>query len=359
MASADGGGTVGAIDPLGSGIAILTGQLVIVLPFFFLIPLIFKFSGGGLDRLASQMLSRGQRMISGVSGMSRKAGMKSLGRGWERAKYGSKSGVIGSAGRRWDQYQARKRRADSYYKEQAEEHEVHRLATDEKYATAVAGGNREVGQRLARNAKVKLENIEITKARELLDDEMAQVRAGKHPAGHKSVDDFLVDRAKTGETTAIRRAAMRELASQSRVDQLRDLKKHFTTTSPGTDDLTHLEEAIQSNAPGISAKATDLVKGPDAAFKSFTGTDMAGWTEGTAKAFMQHLEELHKTGRTAEAQQLIDAYTAASEDIKRDPQLQGRFSADAGRGIKDMAAGSTIPGIDRLIASIGPDNKIR
>lgn len=56
----------GATDPVAAGLAIIVGQLVMVLPFFFLFTLIGKFSGSQLGALAGKLRASGMKAINGV-----------------------------------------------------------------------------------------------------------------------------------------------------------------------------------------------------------------------------------------------------------------------------------------------------
>lgn len=141
-----------------------------------------------------------------------------------------------------------------------------------------------------------------------LQQEIAAVRSGTHTnaayAG-MSVDQFLQHRATdTSRGSTEREAAMHQAAALGRDGVVRGLSR-----TPGVDQQA-LQRATTTNAGALVGKAPDLVKGEGAAFGSITGSDMAGFSAGTAAAHMEHLQRLH-----AEANDLTRSATqrAASQ----------------------------------------------
>lgn len=360
------------------GIAIVTGQLVMVAPFFFLPTILTKFSGGNLDKVAASIKSKGNKLLGGVSGMSRKFGMRALNRSWNRAKYGPNSGpkfnrrgkeklsssiagIASSAGRTFDQYQDRQGMTDEYLADQRKVATRGRLA-DPKYATAAAAGDVAAGQRMADRARATAEAEELKKALEPLVREIAQVRA---QGG--DVDGFLSTRAKTA-SGAEAAAAVHQLAALGRDKELRGLDTHFKTS--GNADMTRrLQEAIQANAGTLVGKAPDLVKGAAAAFKTPTGEQVASYSAGTATEQVTHLEGLFQVASAAGATQAdkdafngaMASFQASIKDIHDNPMLQAKFSGDAGKAMLDAFSASSIPGFQAYSPSSidKPTGKIR
>ncbi len=361
-------------DPIAGGVSIITGQMVMVAPFFFLPSIIKKFSGGNLDSIASNISNRGKRLIGGVS---RKAGKSALGRSWNTMKYGNvtstRGGRIGRAfrgigssaaqgGVAFDQWNDQKSMTDSYLKEERTKQTNQRLGSDTEYATRVAAGDEAKGQVYASRAIASAEAEELKRALEPLRRTLATM-SPEQKATH------LKQEVAAGGSRAS--AALHYGASVGDTGLLRE-----GLGSGNADTQRMTRQAIDANASAVKGKAPDLVKGSQGAFGSFTGSDMAQWDSGTAKAFakhMQHMKEQSINGTLPPEQRQdferklsssMRSFDGASEDISRSADLQAVFKGDVGVTISHEVSQAGIDpsiaaGIQTGLSKIGPDGKIR
>ena len=236
-----------------------------------------------------------------------------------------------------------------------------------------AGVQGSAAQAHIRGAGARAQAEELKAAQIPLAQEVAAVRAGSHASfTGTDVDAFLRARATSTQHSDIEReAAMHQAAALGRDGVVRDLSR-----TPGVNQEA-LQRAITSNAGALSGKAPDIVKGAEAAFSSVTGADLAGYSAGTARSQMEHLERLHaaandmtlSAAQRAASQANLDAavtsFNSAVEDITLDPTLQAKFGRDTGASVVGtIAAGSSafqayaathLTGL----AAIQPDGKIR
>jgi len=372
-------------EVLSTGLTILTGQIVMVAPFFFLPTMITKFSGGNIDGLAAKLSNSGKGLIGRASKYSSALGKKEMGRGFERLKYNglqpsarlnkkgnetlfSKIGRFGAgsasqAGTRYDQYNASKALADQTLGDNKQEAIRRRLGTDKNFATASAGGNATAGEVVASRAIAAAEAEELKKALQPLLRELA----GMDPSLKK---EHLNDEIKAGG--ARRQAALQFSASIGDTKFIRDqIVKATPSNKPGeerpgdADLLRRTREAVQANASAIMGKAPDLVKGEGIAFKSIKGADLAGFTDDTANAFASYVGKLAASTEPQDQADLLTAingFNGAAIDIASSPELQGNQSAIAGVALK-KALSSLPPQVTAQmqvgIAHFGADGKIR
>lgn len=88
-----------ADNPLTAGVAIVTGQAVMVIPFFMLFGLIKKFSGSQLESMAAKFQAKGKSAIGGVSKLTRPIANRKLGLAKGRLQTGQFSRRFGRNGR--------------------------------------------------------------------------------------------------------------------------------------------------------------------------------------------------------------------------------------------------------------------
>jgi hypothetical protein len=229
-----------------------------------------------------------------------------------------------------------------------------RRIQDGGLAGVVAGGlaitkeqkaQRDAVRNAARATLAGAESKELTHAREALNKELSAV-APENRDSH--LEALAVDQSRT---EADRSAAMHQLAAMGRDGSIRRLM------APGSGaDQESLRRAVDANVGALSGKAPDLVKGKKAAFKSVKGEELAGFSEDTATEYMAHLATLTNP---AEIDAAVEGFNAAVKDISLTPELQGRFSALAGKRIIAGYAGLPPAIASRLVAGFGPDGKIR
>ncbi len=183
-----------------------------------------------------------------------------------------------------------------------------------------------------------------------------------------NLDDFLRDRALTGQTEMQRVAAMHHAAALGRDNIMREL-----VNSADSDVKRHAQEAISANAGALVGKAPDLVKPIDVAFNNVTGSDMAQFSTDTMATYMKYLGGLHAAatapGATAkDADNLAVAtssFNSAVVDITKNTELQSKFNNASGKKIESTLA--TLPSAFQAyatsnltgLAGIQPDGKIR
>lgn len=365
--AANAGSSVNQDNAVAVGLAIITGQLVMVAPFFFLPLIITKFSGGNLDKLASTLTNKGKGLIGGISGMSRKEGMDRLGRGFRTAKYGAAKTEYGrngqetlrsrmrsavrSNGRLLDQAKDKKAMADDYLKDEQQGATRTRLMTDGDYALDAAGGDAQAARALQSRAQAAAEAANLKRALEPLVREVARARANG-----QDVDKFLADRVRNvggNYSEDERAAALHQLGTMGRDHQLRTLRQEFATTPDGNMGV-RLEEAIQANVSALSSRAPDLVKPQAAAFDNINGSDLAGFSAETTAAYMKYLSANQGNAN------IVAAFNSAIEDIALNPNLAGSFKQNSGNAIlAGMRGNPTLQAAAPNVAHIQPDGKIR
>lgn len=332
-------------DGLAVGIKILTAQLLMIVPFFFLPTIIMKFSGGNLDRIAASLNSKGKSLVGNLSKRSRQAGMERFNRGVARARYGPKRGgirggiseLVGQT-RRMDQKKAQKGMIDARLKDLQEDAVTERLGTDKKYATKAAAGDVKAGERLSSQALTKARNEELKKSLEPLQDELAGVAQGK-PTGK-----FLFDRAQDmSRTAAERRAAAHQLAVFGDSAYLDKLLNH---SDEGVRESARL--SIVGNATGpLSTKAPDFIKGEDVAFGSVKASELAGFSKDTMERYVKYLAKLKAEGRTEEYKAAVGALETSLTNIQANPNFD--IKNDAAASLAEAA--KTLPEVSGIVSS--------
>jgi hypothetical protein len=158
-------------DFVTTALAIVVGQTVMVIPFFFIPTLIMKFSGDNLTGLASTMMSKGKGLIGGISGAARKEGRGRFGRSINTMKYGESApkGILGRGvrrfGRSFDQIKDQQGNADKYLGHERSTTTRERLASDTTYATRSAAGSTAGGKVLTLRAQAAGEAEELEEAK--------------------------------------------------------------------------------------------------------------------------------------------------------------------------------------------------
>ena len=367
-------------DPLLGGVYIITGQLVMVAPFFFLPVILRKFSGGNLESMAANITSKANKALSGVNKMSRAAGTKRMGRTWNRMKYGTnnstKGGRVGSflrgsasvagqAGTKYDQFQDRNTLADDFLKKERGEATQNRLATDSAYALKITGGDQAKATKLQARAIAANRAEDLKTASSTLSDELAQVKSGTHPTHvGTNTDDFLQTRAtSTAHAEIEQEAAMNEAVRQGRDKVVRALG-----ANPAADQQA-LQRAIAAGGGSLAAKAPDLVKPASSAFGTIKGEELASFTASTAQKHIEYIEQLHSAtqlpGATAADQQALEtavmSFNSAVTDISSNPTLQAKFGGDVGKEYEARIAALDPVLQNKLGAAAGiqQDGKIR
>lgn len=322
-------------DPIPGGIAIITGQLVIVAPFFFIPTMLMKFSGGGIDKIAGDLRAKASSRIAGINKLSRAGaqltGVRSLGvmrsgrdvpaplinkRGRETIRSrirraGVATGnIAGGIVNQYAGFQDVGKNLDQTLKE-----DQARMNREQYYdangqptpAAYVANNNDPIKTRafvqdiIARNEAEERQKATAPMKRELA------VEAAR-PGGN--TDEWLKKRALSTEHTEMERAvAITELAAQGRDGVLRDLQKHFADTNDQA-MMLRFAEAKDAHAAGLSGKAPDLVKGAAKAFEAISAPDLQGYSGGTAKSMLTEFGRLR------------EVYERAKDDKERETALQ-------------------------------------
>lgn len=323
-----------AADPVATGVAILTGQFVIVAPFFFLPLILTKFSGGGLDSIAARIKSSGQKLIGGVSGFSRKAGMDRLGRGWNQLKYrpqsdrshpsvrGRMRNLLRTGGMKYDQMKDSEKFQDATLAEERQSQTRQRLGTDQAYATRAGAGDYATGQSIAARAVAAAEAEELKKALQPL----ARAVAGMNNDDRKK---HLEGEVAKGGVDAL--AALHYAGQISEVGLLRQ-----STKSADPNIRRMANEAIQANVSNVMPKAADLVKGVAGAFKSPKAEDVAGWDADTMKSYMEYMGGL--AAGSNDRKIAVASFNAALDNIATNPTLRGKHTVVVGKTIQQEAA---------------------
>ncbi|WP_192497502.1 hypothetical protein [Pseudoclavibacter sp. CFCC 11306] len=361
-------------DPVTTGVAILSGQLVMVLPLVFIFPLITKFSGGGIDKIAGNIKARGQRLTGGLSNRSRDFGRKGLSRGFNRTKGGlehtatynkrgretlwsrtrgataSVGNIAGGIGRKIEGLQDSSAMEDQELSNARRKRQVERVAGNEALAAKIAG-SAAGGESLQMKLQASLEADQLKEALQGLAREIATEKSRPRGANEAAFnqDDFLRDRAKdTSRSGSDRAAAVHQAASLGRDGVLRDLAQDSSV------DQRTVQEAISSNAGSLAKKAPDLVKGEDAAFGNVTGEELTGFSAKTTQQYMEYLKNKNDNDAA------VKSFIGAVEDIRNDSTLQGKFGSDSGavlsRAARDLPPGAGVAIVHNVDSS---SNKIR
>ena len=269
---------------------------------------------------------------------------------------------VGRSLRQFDDSQMTRKRATEFAKESALESYDDRLLagydpnnpnTISKMALDAAGGDRD-------KAKVMLDRLQATRKAENLKKSMStlQVEYAREKAAGNSTDDFLANRALHATSDSDRDAALHMAAQTGRSTVIRKIQSDPTyATNTGLQTAT--QEAISANTSSLVAKAPDLVKGEDPAFRSVTGEQLAAFSEDTIGHYLSHIERQISAGNTAAAKSLLGAV----KDIQRNPTIQAKFVDRAGLELLDKYSKSPVlssnPDVAAAASAIGADGKIR
>ena len=263
---------------------------------------------------------------------------------------------------KFDDSQLTRKRATDFAKESATESYDDRLLagydpnnpnTISKMALDAAGGDRD-------KAKVMLDRLQATRKAENLKKSMStlQVEYAREKAAGNSTDDFLANRALHATSDSDRDAALHMAAQTGRSTVIRKIQSD-PTYAANTGLRTATQEAISANTSSLVAKAPDLVKGADPAFRSVTGEQLASFSEDTIGHYLSHIERQISAGNTAAAKSLLGAV----EDIQRNPTIQAKFVDRAGLELRDKFSNSPVLSSNQDVAAavnaIGADGKIR
>lgn len=335
--------------------------IVLTVPLFML-PFIARQTGPMLGKINSAIKGAGDKLVGkpvGAWADRRKALSLAKSDASEASNYNLLKRARQGLGR------SRKRtelRTDAYKAQGNAEYNSYLAENAGALAGTVEGS---AAQAHIRGAGARAEAEELKLAMVPLEQEVAEVRAGKHKSfAGTDVGAFLEARANdNSRSSSEKEAAMHKIAALGRDKVIRRLQNNASA------DQTALQRAITANPGALAGKAADIVKGPEAAFKSFTGADMAQWSDGTAEAFMQHYESLVASGDTEGANGLLQVYASAVRDLQNNPALQAAFSGDAGNMLKKQAerlansdlakSNPALKQLGNVFTSIGPDGKIR
>lgn len=273
---------------------------------------------------------------------------------------------VGRSLRQFDDSQMTRKRATEFAKESALESYDDRLLegydpdnpnTISKMALDAAGGDRD-------KAKVMLDRLQATRKAENLKKSMStlQVEYAREKAAGNNTDKFLENRALHAKSDSDRDAALHMAAQTGRSTVIRKVI-HKIQSDPkyatNTGLRTATQEAISANTSSLVAKAPDLVKGEDPAFRSVTGEQLAAFSEDTIGPYLTHIERQISAGNTAAAKSLLGAV----EDIRRNPTIQAKFVDRAGLELRKEVSSRPVLYSNRDVAAavnaIGADGKIR
>lgn len=365
-------------DQITALLAIVVGQTVMVLPFFFIPTLIMKFSGDSLKGLVSTLNSKGKGLIGGISGAARKEGQGRFKRSLNTMKYGENApkGRLGRGVRRFgrslDQIKDRQGMTDGYLSEERQATTRERLGTSEAYATLAAAGSVTGGQQLASRAQAAAEAEELKKAMQPLLRQISTM----DPADKRGLLETEISAGGSRASAALHYSA-----------QIGDTGFLRENLNRGGETGRMTREAINANPNSIIGKAPDLVKGAKAAFGSLKGEDLVQFKPDTASAFVTHMQTLAETAsKTSDPQYASDpefkknvdeaaasyktaanGFNSAVQDIQKSPEFQGKFNAEVGTKIQQTIMDITManPGLTIQhdlhtgIIGIQADGKIR
>lgn len=269
---------------------------------------------------------------------------------------------IGRTLKKFDDSQLTRKKALDYAKEAASDNYDSRLLegydpnnpnTISKMALDAAGGDRD-------EAKVMLDRLQATRKAENLKKSMStlQVEYAREKAAGNNTDTFLKNRALRATSDSDRDAALHMAAQTGRSTVIRQIQSD-PTYATNTGLRTATQEAISANTSSLVAKAPDLVKGEDPAFRSVTGEQLAAFSEDTVGHYLSYIERQISAGNTAAAKSLLGAV----EDIQRNPTIQAKFVDRAGLELLDKVYDSPVLSsnldVAAVVDAIGADGKIR
>lgn len=352
---------------------LLIGLIMLTLPLFSL-PFLVTKSGalvGKVGGILNGIANKAKAPISRVAKSHQElAQEKYMGTPAGKYNFGKRARLAMSRGT-----QRRKLQTEAYKKQQDDMFAQDLKGNTESYLSGV-GAQDTAARSYIQGTVARIEARDLSEAMQSLDKEVAQERVSG-----RNTDDFLRGRATNTNATEIqRKAAYYSLAALGRDGVLRTMRDNPVAGEDNdtrTARLNLIQEAITANAGKLSDKAPDLVKNSnDVAFNHVTGNDLAGFSTGTAAAYMRHLENLHTTATapTATPDQIrtrdeaVNAFNSAVEDITRTPALQSKFGDDVGRTIQSTISSSSAgfqtyatgpAGTMIGLAAIQTDGKIR
>jgi len=345
-------------DPLTTWIAIITGQFVVVAPFFFLPTILIKFSGGNLDKLAATIQNRGQKRLGGLAGSAQKAGMQRLGRGMETLKYrpqsdrpypslrGRMRGLLRSTGRELDQVDDRNKLTDTVMQKERQKASNTRLGTDSAYATRAGGGSYALGQQVANRAQAAAEAEALKEALTPLLRNIAGMDAATR-------EKYLNDEARRPDARGA--AALHYSASIGDANFMRK-QLSYVDSNPEVQAIVRRQarEAVNANAGALVGKAPSIVKGAGAAFGTVKAEDMATWDETTAQEFADHVATL--TG--GDLTKATDAFNVAINNLADNPALKGKFSTETAKRLQSAIVAKPTLSSTLVTSRIGSDGSL-
>jgi hypothetical protein len=316
---------------------------------FFITPLLIKLSGGVLGRFAGMVNNPNK----GPFDRLRKGGERVAKDAQNRAfanKVGSKGPLNFGARRR-----ARIGRVSSGLEGTAKYNENEFINSKlgetgadgtSKLATRMAAGDAKGGASISAKAIAATEQEHLKEAMTPMLRKIATLAPGDKKAFlEKEIADGMADDGDHARASAA-------LHYSAQVGDTSLLRNQLNTGSEDVKRMTR--EAINANPGSVIGKAPDLVKGPDAAFKSLKGEDLVQFKPDTAEAFVKHLEGLKALAtQTSDPRYASDpvfkksvddapgnyttavnGFNSAVQDIQNSPEFQAKFSAEVGTKIQ-------------------------
>ena len=330
----------------------LMSLIILCLPLFSL-PFLATKGGAILSKVNGTLTGLAQKLRNPISGYTKSQGdlskEKYLATEPGRYNFGKRAhfALNRRAGRRRVQTES--------YKKQSEEMFTEDLKNNTSFYTDGVTGN--AARSHIEGTVAKLEAQELTSAIQSLERSIATERA----AGNNT-DQYLINRAngKTKDSTGAfvddpsitllqQKAAVYSLAAQGRADQLRDMR-NSNQVAPAAGEtaeartvrerkLQTVQEAIQANAGKLAGKAPDLVKNSDdGAFNRLTAESLAGFSAGTGKAMVEHLDKLRTASISGgDAKKTYDkaiaSFNSSVDQISKNSDLMGKFEGPTGESI--------------------------
>lgn len=364
------------------------GSVAILAIPFFVTPLLIKLSSGVLNRFAGFINNPHKgpidRMRKGAERIGKDARNKSYGNKLEAGT--KRQGFLNYGARRKARVDRTTSGLEGYAKNAESEYIGETLqnqlaSADKAEKTAIQSGSspkdaQDIGSsqlKLAtRMAGGNIEQARITSQKVVASIEAEDLRDAMQPLVRQlSIMEPSMKKAHLeGEVAAGGTRASAALNYSGSIGDTKFLADQMSTHATNPDIVRRAREAISANAGAITAKAPDLVKGPEAAFENVKGSDLVGFKKDTMERMVGHLQGLHTKAHTSTGNSTTDAanmkkyvdaansFNAALKDISLNNNLQGQFGGELGVAIRDKSAGTPIAG-DIHIAHIGPDGKIR
>lgn len=256
-------------DIVYASIMLMSANLVMVLPFFFLPMLLKKYSGGNLDKIAGNLKTKAQSLAKPVTSVGRfgqKTGMgmmkRNVGLGYKRAKAlkaqgkspNAISSVVGSTGNMYDGYMGKKKLQGETYDEAMQDAQLERL-TNPAYALQAAGGDQAKATQLIARAEAAKD------AREMKDAEAIQSTLSLTRSEQFELAETGQLTTKSGQILSgqhHRRAALATVGPSLNLDEAMRIAQSVDPSRPGNENLpqgvrTAASQAVAKSGAGSQA----------------------------------------------------------------------------------------------------------